>query len=498
VFGTWTPWWFDYWPMYETEVAYSPYGPPVGRTEVETFSGLTDASGTHYLNLDFEGTDELTPVSVLAEATVMDVNRQAWAGATSLLVHPAELYVGLRSERTFVKQGQPLEIELIVTDIDGNPIPDRQIEVRAERMDWKHRRGAWREEAVDAQECNIGSTLEPVSCTFETAVGGKYQISAIVTDDAGRQNQSQFTRWVSGGKRPPSRKVELESITLIPDKESYQPGDVAQILVQAPFSPAEGLLIVGRSGFLTTERFRVNEDTITLQVPIEERHIPNLQLQVDLVGAAPRTDDKGDVIVSVPARPAYASGQLNLSIPPLQRTLALQVTPRETELEPGGETAIDVLLKDAAGRPVPDAELAVVVVDEAILALTGYQLADPIATFYRTRGADVDSTYIRSSILLASPESLEVEARADDALGLQLQATNVAVEKEAMAEAPMAMAEEMDGEAEQGQPIRVRADFNPLATFAPAVRTDANGQATVPVSLPDNLTRYRVMVVAVA
>jgi alpha-2-macroglobulin len=39
--------------------------------------------------------------------------------------------------------------------------------------------------------------------------------------------------------------------------------------------------------------------------------------------------------------------------------------------------------------------------------------------------------------------------------------------------------------------------FNPLATFAPAVRTDANGQAQVAIQLPDNLTRYRVMVVAV-
>ena len=43
----------------------------------------------------------------------------------------------------------------------------------------------------------------------------------------------------------------------------------------------------------------------------------------------------------------------------------------------------------------------------------------------------------------------------------------------------------------------MRTDFNPLAVFAPSVRTDADGQAQVPVKLPDNLTRYRVMVVAV-
>jgi uncharacterized protein YfaS (alpha-2-macroglobulin family) len=46
-------------------------------------------------------------------------------------------------------------------------------------------------------------------------------------------------------------------------------------------------------------------------------------------------------------------------------------------------------------------------------------------------------------------------------------------------------------------PIRVRSDFNPLAVFSPASYTDLNGEARVSVKLPDNLTRYRVMAVAV-
>src|SRR4030066_1430989 len=45
--------------------------------------------------------------------------------------------------------------------------------------------------------------------------------------------------------------------------------------------------------------------------------------------------------------------------------------------------------------------------------------------------------------------------------------------------------------------ISVRCDFNPLATFAPTVRTGFNGEARVSIKLPDNLTRDRVMVVAV-
>jgi uncharacterized protein YfaS (alpha-2-macroglobulin family) len=237
-------------------------------------------------------------------------------------------------------------------------------------------------------------------------MGGRYQITAAVTDEMGRGNQSQFTRWVTGSQQPPARKVEKEIANLIPDKETYQPGDVAEILVQSPFSPAEGLLTVSRSGILYTERFTIEDGTTVLKIPIDEAHIPNLNVQVDLVGSAPRSDDLGEVIEDAPPRPAYASNQLNLSIPPLERTLSVEVAPRDTELEPGGETTVDVLLKDASGKPVSDAALAVVVVDEAVLALTNYQLADPVSVFYYTRSSDLSSKYGRASIILVDPQVL--------------------------------------------------------------------------------------------
>jgi len=49
-----------------------------------------------------------------------------------------------------------------------------------------------------------------------------------------------------------------------------------------------------------------------------------------------------------------------------------------------------------------------------------------------------------------------------------------------------------------GPAIALRTDFNPLAAFAPVVHTDAQGRGQVEVKLPDNLTRYRVIAVAVA
>jgi alpha-2-macroglobulin len=492
-FGIWKPWWFF-------DRFYGETGMD-GGTTYETFTGFTDAAGSHYLRLDFPEPADHQPYSVRAEGTVMDVNRQAWTGTTNLLVHPANLYVGMRSERVFVERGTPLKIDLIVTDLDGAPVADRPVEVQAARLEWKYR-GEWVEEEADLQNCQVGSGLDPVSCTFETPLGGKYTITAQVTDGLGRVNLTQLTRWVSGGQQPPARKVEQETVTLIPDKETYLPGDLAHVLVQSPFSPAEGLLTVSRSGILYTERFRIEDGTITLDIPIQEMHIPNLNVQVDLAGSAQRSDDKGEPLPDIEPRPAFASGQLSLSIPPHQRTLSLQATPREAELEPGGNTVIDLLLNDASGQPVSEAELAVVVVDEAILSLTNYQLADPLSIFYLDRPSDLTSLYSRSSIILADPLTLARD-NASTALRATQSMADGAISKEMYAmempaAAPMEAAEEGVGGEQAQTPIRTRIDFNPLAVFAPTVRTDAQGKATVEVRLPDNLTRYRIMVVAVA
>ena len=190
------------------------------------------------------------------------------------------------------------------------------------------------------------------------------------------------------------------------------------------------------------------------------------------------------------------AAQLNLSIPPLQRTLSLQVKPQAAQLEPGGETTLQVLVKDANGQPVPDAELAVVVVDEAILALTNYQPIDPLSIFYTERGSDVLSLYGRSSMVLANPQALLSKA-ADQSHMLGFGYNAAPATAAPAAQAPALLAKEPQGEPRDRLPSRCALTFNPLATFAPSVRTGSNGEARVDIQLPDNLTRYRVMVVAV-
>lgn len=490
-FGKWVPWWME----------RSSYA----ERKVETFTGRTDAAGKHTLRMDFVSADPPQPSTVTAEASVIDVNRQAWNASTNLLVHPADLYVGIRSPRTFVQKGEPLIVQSIVADLDGKLVPGREIKMHAVLMDWVFEKGEWKQQETNPQECSVRSAIDPVQCRFETKEGGQYRITATIQDDRERKNESELTLWVAGGKIVPKRNVEQEDAQLIPDHKDYRGGDTAEILVQAPFYPAEGVLTLRRSGIVSSERFKMDGPSYTLKIPIEEAYTPNLHVQVDLVGAAVRTDNEGKPQQKLPKRPAYAKGELNLQVPPLSRKLAVEAKPRDKALEPGGETTIDVQVLDASGKPVAGSELAVVVVDEAVLALTGYRVGDPISTFYAQRSSDVRDYHSRQDVLLAAPEDLAAKLQqvggvpggtSGGVMGgvpAPMMARKMAAPQNGRAFESLQLLADLGQEQ-----IRMREYFNALATFAPAVPTDANGRASVKVKLPDSLTRYRVMAIAVA
>jgi len=496
-FGTWTPWW-DYrmWWLDEVETNYDdPY-------PAASFEGRTDAAGKHTLALDFQSVNPPRPTSVTAQATVMDVNRQAWSATANLLVHPADVYVGLKSERAFVQKGQALPLQLIVTDLDGKPVAGRSVSVKAYRLDWKRTGGKTTTIEKDVQLKTVQSTTTPLPVQLASGEGGTYQVEATVTDAKGRRNQSQLTVWVAGGKVPPSRNVEQEQVTLVPDKKSYKPGETAEILVQSPFSPAQGVLTTRREGLVTREVFALPQGTATLKVPLKEAYIPNLNVQVDVVGSAPRTLSNGEPIKGAPPRPAFATGGLSLSIPPTDRALTVKVTPAVKALEPGGNTTLELSVLTAAGTPAKATDVAVIVVDESILALSGYQFADPLGSFYPHRGGAVSDYHLRSFITLANPQDLDQERNLADGVTAQEASGGAMPPPAPAAEAPRMMkkaagkrAKDEGGEAE---PIKVRSNFNPLALFVGTVQTDGAGKASVPLKVPDNLTRYRVVALAAA
>jgi uncharacterized protein YfaS (alpha-2-macroglobulin family) len=502
----------------------------------QSHEGRTDAMGEHRLAVVLEGAVPVGPASFQAQAEVMDVNRQAWASSASFLVHPARDYVGLRVEKWFVDPGDKLEVEAIVADIDGAIVPGRSVQLVAERVEGSWQGDRYMEEFLPAGDCNLTSAAEPEVCELRFDTGGQYRLTAEVADAEGRPNMSQLTIWVSGGEPslPRSNSLEEEQVPLIPDADEYQPGDTARILVQAPFAPAEGMWSLRRSGLLESRTFQIDAGgSTTLEIPIEEGYLPNVQLRVDLTGNAARLNADGEPDDKLPKRPAYAGGQLDLKVPPLVRTLKVEAAPNEAAVEPGGATTVEVIVLDADGKPVGDAEVALIVVDEAVLALTGHDIGDPMDSFYPQRDGGVRDERLRRWLQLADLGMLEgfagdmpvtpglppdilssamgrgmemdpsvsMEMAMDSAgeapaLISRMSAQSAANKSEAYAADEAGSAADGANGADGAAPILERSDLNPLAAFLPDLKTDAEGRVTAEITVPDNVTRYRIWAVA--
>ena len=531
-FGVFIPWWsggargveggFGGDIAFEDEICCFP---PVEQA-VERFSGTTDAAGRHLLEVDFEVDEDGgvpdQPIQVSVNAAVEDVNRQSFAGTTDLLVHSGTRYLGVRSDRAFVQAGDPLRIDAILADVDGNAVVGEAVTLTAERLVEQWVDGRLEETAVDPRTCEVTTAAEPVRCELPTDAGGRHRISATVTDPDGGANTTEYEIWVAGAREVPSRRVTQEQLTLIPAQQEWEAGQTAEILVPAPFSPATGLVTITRNGIESTQVVEVVEGSAVVQVPLTADMVPGIDVQVDLVGSAPRVRDDGSAAPDLPARPAFATGTVHLAVPPTAQTLTVEATPRAEAVEPGAQTAVDVTVTDAAGAPVTGADVAVVVVDEALLSLVDRMLADPVEAFHAPLFGWLDTEYLRRTLLLSRSDVLggDRQVGVDDAGGGLGTADSAVSEDEAMEEsaadgdsaaggapipAPVAApaAQSLAGEngrlvaqGADGAPIEVRSDFDALAVFAPSLATDAEGRVSVDVDAPDNLTRYRVIAVA--
>lgn len=501
IFGSWEPWW--------RKASRSSYD----EENIKYLQSFTDVAGKHNLKIDFESVKPPRPYFVDALSAVQDVNRQTWSRSTSLLVHPSDLYVGIRSRGTFVQKNENIEIESIVSDLEGKLVAGRKVEIKAVSKAWRFESGEWKEKIVDQQLCVVKSTSTSQKCKFIAKNGGRYVITASVMDDKKSFNESEMIVWVAGGETAPNKNVNQEQVELVPSQKTFKPGDVAEILVMSPFTPAEGVLTLRRSGIVKTEKFTMKTSSITLKVPVEESYLPNIYAQVDLVGAASRTNEKGEVLDKLARRPAYAMGSLNLSISKASRELRVKAEPQDKSVEPSGKTNIDVEIKDNFDNPVSNTEVTVVVVDESILALSGYKLANPLDIFYKDRDKGTKNYHLREYLILDDADYIENKpllsgVEVDSVYGtVEVSAAMAQLESDprgdmaAKTPARRVLRKERkdinDFELDRQGQIKLRKNFSALAVFAPDIKTDLRGRATIPVELPGSLTRYRVMAVSV-
>ena len=135
---------------------------------------------------------------------------------------------------------------------------------------------------------------------------------------------------------PPARKVEQEEVTLIPDKETYQPGDMAADPGAVALQPGRG----------PADR-QPQRDRLHPALPDHRwhRHPRNpdrgsLHPQPEHPGGSERVGPAhgrpGQPIQACAARPAFATGIAQPAHPARQPHASVAIEPEATELAPGG------------------------------------------------------------------------------------------------------------------------------------------------------------------
>jgi len=454
-------WWdfgdYDYW-WYGDGASY--YGERIADGE-----GTTDAEGRFTFSLEADIAEEITSQRYTLEVTVTDVNYQEVSNRTEAIVHKGSYYIGLRPERYVGTVGQKTSVNVITVDWESEPSPNRELTVIFAEHNWYNVQKQaedgrfyweWAVEDVPVYTTTVetGSDGEG-TVSFTPEKGGSYKVIATGLDEKGYEVRSSTYVWVSGREYVSWRRENNDRIELVADKREYQVGDTATILVPHPFQgPVQALVTIERGHIYEYWVQTLETNSEQIEIPITEDLIPNIFVSIVI---AKGTDETSPL-------PGFKIGYVQLPIETTEKELTIAMTPDkppEEHYQPGDKVTYDVQITNSGGDPV-EAEVTLALIDLAVLTLADRPGQGLVNYFWRERGLGIST-----------------------AVGLTLSGDRVNEE----------IAEEVKGlggggGAEEFGPVRKR--FPDLAYWNAMLQTGADGQATISVELPDNLTTWRM------
>jgi len=427
-------------------------------------NGVTDANGHLDISQTFDvGKDKMSKTFTLY-ANVTDVAGNTVSGSASVVVHQSEIYAGIRSERYIGAAGVAQPFSVAVLDWASNPIAGQKVTVDFVERQWfsvqkKDARGqlTWettvKEIPAGAQTVVTGAD-GIASVSFIPPKGGVYKAIVTVHDAKGNTQRASTYIWATSDQTIAWRQTNDRAFSLIADKEMYQVGDVAEILIAQPFeNDVYALVTYERGHIYKQEVILLHGGSTIYKLPITDAMAPISYISVTVISGAEKTGS-----------PNFKIGMTKINVDTKQKTIAVTVTADKKAAGPGDEITYTIETKDLSGKPVT-ADVSLAVVDKAVLALAPPNSAPMLDSFY-------------------SQQPLSVTT----ALGLVSNADEFNADYKKTI--PDGSGNGGGGGGGESGVITVRQDFKDTAIFKAQVVTDANGTAQVKVKLPENLTTW--------
>lgn len=438
---------------------------------------LSSASG----QLSDKGTIGLTqelpkvvyPTRVYGEVSVKSPANQELFSRTSVLVHPGDFYIGAKIDQgADYFAGKPVTLDVIAVTPQGERVATIAT-AKIYKYNWysvrKSGLSGRLEWVSEQQKVELPTQKLAVlpnknsQLTFTPEEGGNYYIEFTATDTEGNLIKGGTDVYVYGKDNMSWKKNDDDLLTLKQDKNEYKVGQKARITIESPYPQALALVSVERAGILDAWVTPVSSGSSFITIPIKETYLPNAYVSVVLVrgrSAQPVKNNGVDL-----GKPQVKVGYVNLNVVPEGKKIATGIKMKKTAYRPGDEVTLQLSTK-VKGKAVP-AEVAVMVVDEGMLALTDYKTPDLFAYFYGAQPLGVSTMDNRSYVIGQRSFGEKGENRGGGGAG----------------------SAKLGG-------VDLRANFSFVPYYQASVQTDKKGKASVSFKLPDNLTKFRVMAVA--
>lgn len=445
--------------------------PARDRRNVLEREGRTDASGEFATGIALPESD-IAWGRLTVEGSAQDDRGRSVAGSASIPYAGRDRLIGLRSRDWLLTQGRAAQVETVVVDAEGQAAAGSPYYLKVEWDEVKMARvkelgnayiARYSDEWHTVQVCKGRSRAGVSVCEFTPPAGGSYRVTAMTRDTRDRLHTTVTWLWASGQNEFLWQTADDYGLELVPDRERYKVGDTARFLVKNPYPGAIALISAERYGVIWHRTQKLEGSAPVVEVPITPELLPGFYLSV--VVQAPRVaapPPQGDVDLG---KPTFRMGYAKVTVDDPYKQLAVQVTPERTGYKPRERAAVTVEAASRTADAHEPVEFAVAVLDEAVYDLIrgGARYFDPHQGF---NGYD-ELDLANYSLLTRLVGRQKFEKKGATPGG--------------------------DG----GVDLALRSIDKYLAYWNPALPADAQGRARFEFELPDNLTAWKVLALAV-
>jgi uncharacterized protein YfaS (alpha-2-macroglobulin family) len=357
---------------------------------VQDGKGKTDSQGNLIVTVPSKViarlTERGTPQKLTLEVTIDGISAPNSRGTTSVVLHPSDLYIGVRPETPTFKSGNEFGVSIQTVDSQQQVSGGQPLSASFQKATWKQKT------LPGLSNPGFAMDFSPISATELITDGFGRARLAFIPPEAGVYElrlsgggaETRFLIRVSGSGNPTWPDLPDQHLFLTADAELFQPGQTAHIFVANPFYSALALLTIEKDEVMEARVFTISESSLDLPISLDESDVPNVTISLTLLGNRPD------------GKPDFRQGYLDLKVSPQNQFLQVEMLSLPEKPEPADEVTYAFRVTDRQGNPVR-AEFSLALVNKAAQNEADSCSSSIKNTFYGTRPLG-----IRTSMALAA------------------------------------------------------------------------------------------------